>query len=431
MKFLSKKNNVIKTSSDIMAVFAYPPLAKNTSRDIKSYINEGYCFNPIVYRCVREITTAASSVDIYLTKADKEFKDEKMLRLMKRPNLKQSWADFIKECLSEFLLSGNCIILKTPDVGMPLELTVLPSSKVEIKTNQYNMPSAYVYTDGSVKKEFQVNQVTGQSAIIHFKDYNPNSKTWGLPAMSAAALSADVHNNGLIWNDSLLKSGGRMTGIITMEGEPSEDAITRLTKYFKENFLGARNAGKVPVLTDGAKFEPLDRSPVDMDYLQTTKEVAKYIASCFGVPLPLIDNDNSSFNNVEQAKERLWTDTVLPMLNSFLETLSNEFSIILTADIKFVYDADSIPALERVRKTKAERLNSLVSQGLITINEARQELGYDPIDGGDTLFLPSSNLPIGMIADEGGTDNSVVKALSRFGLSEQEIFEATGKAVKK
>ena len=218
-----------------------------------------------------------------------------------------------------------------------------------------------------------------------------------------------------------------MSGVLQIEGEPSDDAIARLKKYFKEQFQGKDNAGGIPVATDGAKFVPFDRSPVDMDYMSTMKETAKYIASCFGVPLPLIDNDNSSFNNVEQAKERLWTDTVLPLLDAVLNVLSNRFSALYNQPIEICYDADSIPALAKVRQTKVDNTKGLVKDGLITINEGRAELGYDPIDGGDTLFVPSSNIPIGLAGDAGTDDAAVVKALGRLGLSKEEIFEATGK----
>lgn len=397
------------------------------NRNTKSYIDEGYAFNPIVYRCVKEITTAIGSVDLEVKVGEKEVETHDLTKLLKRPNINQSWPEFLREVVSEYLLSGNAFILQSPEVGKPLELFVMQSRFVTVEVGKMGLPLNYIYDTGSFKKTFPVDQITRLSAIIDWKDYNPNNKFLGLPAMSAAALSADVHNNGLKWNASLLENGGKMSGVLQIEGEPSDDAIARLKKYFKEQFQGKDNAGGIPVATDGAKFVPFDRSPVDMDYMSTMKETAKYIASCFGVPLFLIDNDNSSFNNVEQAKERLWTDTVLPLLDAVLNVLSNRFSALYNQPIEICYDADSIPALAKVRQTKVDNTKGLVKDGIITINEGRKELGYDPIEGGDTLFVPSSNIPIGLAGDAGTDDAAVVKALGRLGLSKEEIFEATGK----
>jgi len=427
MRLFGKKTKVEKKESPISGAILFQNKYVAPNRDINSYISEGYAFNPIIYRCIKEITTAIGSVDLYVEIAEKEVSEHGAKKILKRPNINQSWPEFIREVVSEYLLSGNGYILQSPELGKPIEIYTMQSRYVALEIGTRGLPTAYVYDTGSFKKKFPVDQITGLSAVMHWKDYNPSNKFLGLPAMAAAALSADVHNNGLKWNASLLENGGKMSGILEIQGEPSDDAIARLKKYFKEQFQGKDNAGGIPVATDGAKFVPFDRSPVDMDYMSTMKETAKYIASCFGVPLPLIDNDNSSFNNIEQAKERLWTDTVLPLLDAMLNVLSIRFSAIYGQDIQITYDIDSIPALEKNRQVKSDRLKSLVAAGLITINEARKELGYDEIDGGDTLFLPASNIPIGMAGDTGGTDASVVKALGRMGLSKDEIFEATGK----
>ena len=427
MRLFGKKTKVEKKENPLAGAIIFQNKYITPNRSIKSYIAEGYELNPIVYRCIKEITTAIGSVDLYVEIGEKEAKTHETKKILKRPNITQSWPEFIREVVSEYLLSGNGYMLQSPELGKPIELYVMQSQFVAIDMGSRGLPNAYVYNTGSFKKKFMVDQISGLSAVIHWKDYSPKDKFSGQPAMSAAALSADVHNNGLKWNASLLENGGKMSGILQIAGEPSDDAIQRLKKYFKEQFQGKDNAGGIPVATDGAEFKPFDRSPVEMDYMSTMKETAKYIASCFGVPLPLIDNDNSSFNNVEQAKERLWTDTVLPLLDGLLNVLSVRFTAIYGEEIEIKYDADSIPALEKNRQTKSDRLKTLVADGIITINEARKELGYDEIEGGDTLFLPSSSIPIGLAGDTGGTDASVVKALGRLGLSKDEIFEATGK----
>jgi HK97 family phage portal protein len=426
MRLFGKKT-IEKKESPISGAIIFNNKYIAPSRNIKSYIAEGYAYNPIVYRCIKEISTAIGSVDLYLKIGGKDVEENEITKILKRPNITQSWPEFIREAVSEYLISGNCYILQSPEIGKPIEFYVMQSQYTTVEMGAKGLPSAYIYDTGNFKKKFLVDQITGLSAVIHWRDYNPSNKFSGMPTMSAAALSADVHNNGLKWNASLLENGGKMSGILQIAGEPSDDAIQRLKKYFKEQFQGKDNAGGIPVATDGAEFKPFDRSPVEMDYMSTMKETAKYIASCFGVPLPLIDNDNSSFNNVEQAKERLWTDTVLPLLDGFLNVISVRFSALYGKEIEVCYDADSIPTLEKNRQTKSDRLKALVGAGLITINEAREELGYDAIDGGDTLFLSSSNIPISMAGDTGSEDAGVVKALGRLGLSKDEIFEATGK----
>jgi hypothetical protein len=37
-------------------------------------------------------------------------------------------------------------------------------------------------------------------------------------------------------------------------------------------------------------------------------------------------------------------------------------------------------------------LSTLVGKGIITINEARHQLGLNPMDGGDELIIPFTNI---------------------------------------
>jgi hypothetical protein len=101
-----------------------------------------------------------------------------------------------------------------------------------------------------------------------------------------------------MWNHSLLDNGARPSGIIKFKEDPGIDAMNRLKEHFKNNIQGSSNAGELPVLTDDAEWQQIDNNPRDMDYISTMKETAKYVASALGVPLPLIDNDASTFNNL-------------------------------------------------------------------------------------------------------------------------------------
>jgi phage portal protein BeeE len=123
-----------------------------------------------------------------------------------------------------------------------------------------------------------------------------------------------------------------------------------------------------------------------MDFVTTQKECAKLVASAFGVPLPLIDNDASTFNNLEQAKERLYTDTIIPQFNAFLSSFSPW--VTGSPDLMLAVDMDGIPALESVRAKKYARVAQAVTAGILTVDEAREEIGYQPVGGASAVLDP-------------------------------------------
>jgi hypothetical protein len=68
-------------------------------------------------------------------------------------------------------------------------------------------------------------------------------------------------------------------------------------------------------------------------------------------------------------------------------------------NLSIKYDIDSIPAMAEKRKQVFANVSQGVQQGILTRNEARERLGLEPIDGGDSLLVPSNLFPLGEVDD--------------------------------
>lgn len=388
-------------------------------RNLDGYYREGYEQNAIVYRCIREITTALASVEIEVNKAGAPVNNHPALAILQKPNPTQGWSSFIRAAFSEYLISGNMFIIRYPETGKAAELWVQSSKNMTVEAGAKGIPARYVYTAGSKKIPFAVDQLTGKSQVFHLKTYNPDNPFVGLPPLAHVALACDVHNNGLKWNAALLENGARPSGIMKFPQGVflSQEQRSSLREFIKSNLQSFENAGEVAYLENGSDWIELGQSAKDMDYIVTMATMAKYIASAYGVPLPLVDNDAASYNNIEQAKERLWTDTVLPLLNEFLEQLSAWMLADYGENLQFGYNIDSIPALENLRAKRYDRMSKLTGAPLLTQNEARDAIGYEPVDNGtaDSLLIPTSVIPM----DALNTDEA--KALEALGYGKEEL----------
>jgi len=281
-----------------------------------------------------------------------------------------------------------------------------------IKPSTYGIPVAYCHEKNGKEQYFPVDRITGRSDVFFLKMYNPDDYWRGQSPLMAAALAADTHNAGSKWNYSLLRNSARPSGLIRFKGGyPAGEMIGRMKEYFKDALQGADNSGSVPMLADDAEFVEMSKTPVDMDFLNTMRETGKYVASAFGVPLPLIDNDASTFNNYEQAKERLYTDTVIPMMEEFIGALGHWMLPAYGDGLEFKLDLDSIPALEGLREKMFARSVLAFEKGVLTREESRIMMGF-PAEG-DGEFNPA--MAAGMFdlpADE-------LKALA-YGLADME-----------
>lgn len=364
----------------------------------KDAITEGYQKNPIVYKCANIISTAIAGLEIELKdKSGDVVTNSPILDLLKKPNPSQGGDTFIKDSFIDFLINGEMFIDVVKAGARPVELWQKSPVKMEVKPGAVGLPLKYkLNLDNGKDIMWDVDQITGHSDMFHLKMYNPLNKWRGQTPLMAGSLSVDSHNSGILWNYSLLKNSGRPSGLIKIEGEPNGDVIARLTEFFKKRFQGAENAGEIPMLTDSADWVPMDQSPRDMDFSNTLDKGTLYIAGVYCIPLPLVDQASSTFNNMETAKELLYTDTVIPMFKAFLTQFNMWLEPYLNGST-LVLNMDNIPALEGLRKTKFESLGKAVKDSLITIDEARKELGFEEIGGvAGSLLISAGMIPIEM-----------------------------------
>lgn len=355
----------------------------------RQYIEEGYQLNVIVYRAVQEIVKAATSINIELFSADGELiETHPALDLIKMPAPQMTWDAWLTEMIVNRMLLGEMAAVSANENGPPAEVWPINPMHLEVKPGAGGLPSAYVHEVNNRKKSFPVDPRDGNSQVMFSKSYNPTNYWRGQSPLMAAALAGDTHNAGMKWNYSLLNNSARPSGLIRFkQGYPGGETIQRMREYFKARMQGANNAGEIPMLSDDAEWVQLSQSARDMDFLKTMQETAKYVASALGVPLPLIDNDASTFNNLEQAKERLYTDTVIPILNELLAELNNWLLPRYGQDgLEFRIDMDTIPALEGLRQKMFERAVMAYEKGLLSLQESRILMGYDPdVDPNHTM----------------------------------------------
>jgi HK97 family phage portal protein len=359
------------------------------------YVKEGYQTNVVVYAAIQEIATAAASLNIEVQNSKGETQEgpiaDKALALIDRPNPMQGWPSFCKALFIDRALHGELSMVRFPlkSRQAPTELWHINPMHVQVEPGRRGMPSKYVHEVNGRKIEYDVESLTGASDLFFQKTYNPLNYWRGQSPLVAAGLAADTHNAGLMWNYRMLKNGARPSGILRLLSDASADTISKAREYFKRQMQGDLNAGEVPILPNGMEWQDVGKGPVDMDFLNTHKESAKLIARAFGVPLPLIDNDAATFNNMAEAKLRFYTDTVLPQFNEFLEQFSNWLLPAFGKDLRFGVDMDSIPALEIVRDAAYNRaVKAAGNRPILTQDEARQVIGWPELGGSAAVLDP-------------------------------------------
>jgi len=323
-------------------------------------------------------------------------------KLLNRPNPYQSFSAFVCELATNYQWAGNAVVISNNATPVGQENSVKAPSELYNKSYLYidlkvKKGGSLLYEIGkNNKKQYLVNP-DEPAPLVHLKTNNAENDFVGISPFEHCAVWVDIHNRGAKWNNNTLANDGKIPMVIKAKegnGELSKEQRARIKEYFTKSQMGYSNAGK-PLYLGGLDIERLALSPEEMDFENLLQVAERIISSTFGVPFPLISPDAATFSNVSEAKEMLWTDTIIPLtdyiygeLNRFLEPYFD--------GLKIYPDYDEVPALEVIRMRKKQAILEMYKAGLISVNEARQELSYEPFKTklADTVLVGGGLLPL-------------------------------------
>lgn len=374
------------------------------AKEGRELYKDGYSRNVIVYRAISLIAKGASSLKLDLFRDETIVEKHPIIDLLRRPNPLNGQASFLEELFTFYMLTGEMWIVKngTLSSSIPRELWTLNPLEMAVEPGMGGIAKAYIHKRNNIEKRFEVDPITGKSDVFFLKMVDPLEYWRGMPPIRAAALAADAHNEGLNWNYNLMRKGARPSGWVKAGSNPGAEVIARLKEWYQRTIQGSDNAGDVLIAWGGAEYVPFEQNAKDMDFIAGMKEYAKYVSSAFGVPLPLIDNDAASMNNMEQAKEMLYTDTIIPHVNRFLDSFNAWLAHWYGEGYRLVVDEDQIAALEGLRQKRFDRTVKAVQSGLISINEGRGSIGWDAYEesaaktNADKLYINGGLIPLDM-----------------------------------
>lgn len=365
-----------------------------SSREYEQFSDQAYIKNVIAHRAINMVAQAAASVPWALYKAKQKHKvklqDHPLLKLLHRPNPFYAGAEFFENVYAYKLISGNAFIhaLGGDDLP-PKELHILRPDRVSIVPDGFGNVAGYIYKVKTLEKFYPCNKITGQSKILHIKNFHPLDDLRGLSSVEAAAFSIDQHNQAAAWNKSLLENAARPSGALVVKSNGSYDAIlsdeqyTRIKDQMEESFSGSINAGKPIVMEGGLEWQEMSMSPKDMDFIEAKNSAARDIALSFGVPPQLlgIPGDNT-YSNMQEARLALWEETVIPMLDHLTDSLNHWLVPMYGEGLNLAYDVNEISGLSSRREKIWARIENA---SFLTVNEKRQMIGLSPIENGDGL----------------------------------------------
>ena len=350
-------------------------------------------------------------------RGDREVESHELLDLISKPNTRQSQKSFLQNLYSNLFIYGNAYILKdfygetddgaavtkTPELLHSLLPPSIETYEGDLRTKF--LPVKYIFNDGQLRYTYPVSSL-GECRLMHLKFYNPTSMVDGLSPVTPGGFSISQNNEAAIWNYSLLANSARPSGIITIPADsPIADDTQDIADRIRDKWGSSRKAGAPIVLDGGMTFEPISLNPKDMDFKSTYDTSAKNIALAFGVPTELINVETAKYDNQRASYERLYDETVCPIVQDGTSQINNQLTNQIDNDLEFMPDMSNLEVMIEKKARQRESLNNVT---FMTINEKREAMDMEPHDGGDILLTEINKIPlsqVGMLEEEVSNDD--------------------------
>lgn len=345
----------------------------------------------IVFRCVDAIATAVATnqFDLYQVNNDGEAKknaNHKAIKVLRRPNKFQTGVDFLYLISSHIDAFGTAYVYPVKALSNePTELWTLDPARVKVVRGE-EFIKGYVYTNPKGQDiPFEADELF---AIKRPHPFDPHE---GVSTIEMAKLTIEGDLNAQLWNRNFFKNGAIPSGVLTTESNLGDEEFERVKEQFHEKYEGKENAYKTLVLEGGLKYQQLALNQKDMDFLEQRKLHRDEILSIFQVPKTIVAvSDDVNRANAETSEYVFARRTVKPRLELIFEKFNVFYLPMFKGtdgfDIRF---DDPVP---EDRQLALEEDKHLVNR-VFTINEVRARRGYEPIEGGDVLYMNSVSDP--------------------------------------
>ena len=311
------------------------------------------------------------------------------LLLNTEPNPFQDINTFRRNCIIDLLLDGNIFIYFDG-----VHLYHLPASKMIIHAS-----------DTTYIEKFTFNEkiTYSPSEIIHVKENSFYSIYRGVPRLSPALRTMQLMTSMRKFQDNFFKNGAVPGLVLKSPNTLSEKIKERMLMSWQARYKPDAGGRRPLILDGGIEVDSISNVNFkELDFQSATEETEKTILKALGIPPILLDSGNNA--NLRPNMRLYYLETILPIVTKLNYALERFFGYELSEDIT------NIPALQPELRDSAQYYSALVNAGIITPNEARDNLGFEYIEGHSDLRVPANiagsaaNPDLGGRPTEGDTD---------------------------
>lgn len=318
--------------------------------------------------------------------------------VLKKPNHFQTRIKFIERWVTTKLVHGNAYVLKQRDNrNVVTGLYVLDPQRVRPLVAP-NGDVYYALSQDNLAGVESTDVVAPASEIIHDVMVPLYHDLCGVSPIYACGLAAlqglSVQNHSA----NFFENGAQPSGILTSPGVIGHETAQRIREHWETNYSGA-NAGRVAVLGDDLKYQPMAMNATDAQLIEQLKWTAEDVCRAFHVPPYMIGvGSMPTYNNIEALNQQYYAQCLQTHIES-IELLLDEGLGLTKQSPEMGTEFDLDDLLRMDTSTRVKAASDSVGSGCVAPNEARARwFNLGPVPGGEAPYLQQQNYSLSALA---------------------------------
>jgi HK97 family phage portal protein len=374
-----------------------------------------------VWACIKVTAQAVSSLPIHIYEKQPDggrerVEDDDLAQVLSEsPNQDQTSLEFWEEQVAWLLAQGNAYAEKVYN-GRGQLIALQPLAASHCKPVRR--------TDGTlvyrIADEFR-NEDLPRDKVFHIKGFGQGIKdrdlglspiAYGVHSMGSALAAEETA--GKMFGNGLMTSG-----VLTVKDQKKLTSDQRgQLQEIMEKYAGSEKAGKMMVLPASMDYARTQLNPEDAQMLETRRFSIEDICRWFGTPPIVIghsaDGQTMWGTGVEQILLSWLTLGIDPICDRIEARIKKQI-IRPTGRRRRYAEFNREALLQMDSGAKAEFLSTMVQNGLMDRNEARQKLNLGKRDGAGDLTAQTNLAPLDSLSEaQGGDANTARQALRQF-----------------
>jgi HK97 family phage portal protein len=358
---------------------------------------------PTLYACLNRISSDIGKLPFLLKSIDangiwRPLEDPAYSPVLRKPNHYQTAQQFRESWALSKLQHGNTYVLKQRDArGIVVKMYVLDPCRVMPMVSESGdvfYQINYSQAENLLPADYPTGQLTlPASEIIHDRLNCFHHHLIGVPPLCAAYWPVVKNLRILRSSAEFFGNGARPGGILTVPQGLKDEEAEKLRNFWNTNFTG-ENSGKVAVIGSDVKYLQLGQSSADSQLVEQMRYSDEQVCQPFGIPPFKIGIGTIPAGLGVDAINLLYYNDALQGHIEAMENLLDE-ALSIPSHLGIWLDLD--PLLRMDAGKQAELLDKLVGAGVSTVNEARNRVGYGPLEGGDTVYMQQQDFPLDQV----------------------------------